>query len=75
MSQDDIIKALEENDMSIKELYQRLNDISQVAIRVAIHQLVKYEEVIKEYQNNQAIYKLKENKKERGKSPSKKKLK
>jgi len=60
MGQQEILDELEKNDLTIKEIYERLNNISQVAIRVAIHQLLKYQEIEKKYlEGKPPRYKLK----------------
>ena len=59
MSQDEILNALEEADLTRKELQKRLH-ISQVAISIALKQLLKYSEIIiKEYKENTPIYSVK----------------
>ena len=67
MSQDDVIKILENRQLSSEELEKLLN-ISRKSITHSLMQLFKYNEIDKEYsyKRKKYIYKKRKKKKKRG---------
>jgi len=58
MSQEQILKVLEENELTRKEIQERLQ-LTHQAVTKALHQLIKYNEIIKENTEKIPVYKLK----------------
>jgi len=58
MSQDQIIKALEDKELTIKEI-QELVDVNLSAMKRALHQMIKYHEVEKKYKGKVPVYRIK----------------
>ena len=62
MSQEEIIEILKDRQLTRKEI-QELTDLAQQSVSYALKQLVKYNEIIKEYSDsNIPLYKIKKKK-------------
>jgi len=62
MSQEEILKVLEENDFTRKEIQERLHLCMPVVIK-SLRQLIKYQEIIRKYRDDGIpIYGLKKRK-------------